>query len=339
MRIKYILFTLAALVIGSIAFNTTAYAEEVTEVAIEEEVVGVRTVPYYNINTSGGSWNGITYKVNNKIITDAFFCDGTYTYYLQADGTPMKDRLTYHPDGVHLIYFDDKGHELFDTFNYCKDVGYTCYFDTFGYAYFDQITFIGKKAYYLDSTGRLRKNEYFRFDNGVDIGYANADGSLINSGFGCDPWGRVVFYHWNGMIARGLITDGAWYYDMDLTDGHYIGQFAVSNGSTTQTTENNPPSQEAMINEVYRLCLEANPNCVIRTEAWTTSRWAETEWWCGGRWADINSEAANIYEAMSVYGTVAIVYVECGEWQWDEYSNTWECSLRYYWADDNRLIY
>ncbi len=327
--VRYILITIFICIMTS---NLTAYAEEITEVIAEEEVVGARTVPYYNININGGSWDGTYYKVNGKTITDAFFCDGTYTYYLQTDGTPMKNRLTYHPDGVHLIYFDNLGHELFDTFNYCQDVGYTCYFDTYGYAYFDQITFIGRKAYYLDSTGRLKKNEYFMFENGVDLGYAQADGSLMNNGFGYDPFGRVVFYHWNGMIARGLITDGAWYYNMDLIDGHYVGQFAVSE-SSTQQTENTPPSQQAMINEVYRLCLEANPNCVIGSD-WLDGgcQWVETEWCGTGRWANINDEAANIYEVLREYGTVKYVYVECGEWQWDELSQKWKCSLKYYWA-------
>ncbi len=165
--------------------------------------------------------------VNNKgiMIVNQFMCDGVYTYYLQADGSPMKNRLTYHPDGEHLIYFDDKGHELFDKFQYCKDVGYTCYFNTFGYLYKNEITFSNGKTYYLDGTGRMKQNEWFKFDNGVDIGYANADGSLINNGFSYDPWGRVVYYHWNGMVARGLISDGVWYYHMDEGDGHLIGQF------------------------------------------------------------------------------------------------------------------
>ncbi len=165
--------------------------------------------------------------VDNKgiMIINKFMFDGAYTYFLQADGSPMKNRLTYHPDGVHLIYFDEQGHELFDKFQYCKDVGYTCYFDSQGYLYKDVITFSNGKTYYLDGTGRMKQSEWFKFDNGVDLGYANADGSLMNSGFGYDPWGRVVFYHWNGMVARGLISDGVWYYHMDETDGHLLGQF------------------------------------------------------------------------------------------------------------------
>ncbi len=189
---------------------------------------------HYTLDTHRGEWDGTYYYLGLKIsdyflykvkMTDIFFSDGTYTYYLQADGTPMKDSLTYHPDGVHLIYFNENGQELFNRFQYCADVGYTCYFDTFGYLYKDQITFYDDKPYYLDGTGRMKQNEYFKFDNGVDIGHATADGSLENNGFGYDQYGRVVFYHWNGMIARGLITDGVWYYHMDETDGHLLGKF------------------------------------------------------------------------------------------------------------------
>ncbi len=194
-----------------------------------KKTITISKADYYNINTHGGEWkNNTYYYLGGVMMTNIFFSDGKYTYYLQADGTPMKNRLTYHPDGIHLIYFDDKGHELFDKFQYCADVGYTCYFDTFGYLYKDVITFSNGKPYYLDGTGRMKQNECFKFDNGVDIGYAQADGSLINTGFGYDSWGRVVFYHWNGMIGRGLITDGTWYYDMDVTDGHLIGQFAAN---------------------------------------------------------------------------------------------------------------
>jgi alpha-tubulin suppressor-like RCC1 family protein len=161
------------------------------------------------------------------MVTNEFAFDGSYTYYLQADGSPMKDRLTYHPDGEHIIYFDSDGHEVFQNFQYCPSVGYTCYFDSQGYIYKDQITFVGDKVYYLDENGRMKQNEWFSFANGRDVGYAEADGTLRSNGFGYDPWGRVVFYHWNGMVARGLISDGAYYYSMDTTDGHYLGQFPV----------------------------------------------------------------------------------------------------------------
>ena len=183
---------------------------------------------HYDITKNGGTWDGVNYILDGTIIRNAFFCDGTYTYYLQWDGTPMKNRLTYHPDGEHLIYFDENGHELFNTFQYCDDVGYTCYFDTNGYMYKDQVTFVDSDPYYLDHTGRMKQNEYFCFDNGVDYGYANEDGVLKHNGFDTNPFGQTVFYHWNGMIARGLITDGEWFYDMDITDGHLVGKFHYS---------------------------------------------------------------------------------------------------------------
>jgi hypothetical protein len=169
------------------------------------------------------------YDNNGKMVTNQFVFDGIYTYYLQADGTPMTDRLTYHPDGEHIIYFDKNGHEVFERFQYCPSVGYTCYFDSNGYIYKDQITFYDNHVYYLNQDGRMEQSGWFRFANGRDYGYAESDGTLRANGFSYDPWGRVVFYHWNGMVARGLISDGVWYYSMDLTDGHYLGQFQVTN--------------------------------------------------------------------------------------------------------------
>lgn len=167
------------------------------------------------------------YDENNEMIRDQFTFDGSYTYFMQTDGSPMTDTLTYHPDGEHIIYLDSNGHEVFNSFQYCPSVGYTCYFDSNGYIYKDEITFVGDKTYYLNGNGKLENEGWFQFQNGRDFGYANWDGTLNTAGFGYDPWGRVVFYHWNGMVARGLITDGQWYYLMDETDGHYIGSFPV----------------------------------------------------------------------------------------------------------------
>jgi len=113
---------------------------------------------YYNLLKDGGTWDGTYYtRAEGMIAKNAFFFDGTHTYYLQADGTPMKDRLTYHPDGKHIIYFDKDGHEVFNDFQYCSSVGYTCYFDSNGYIYKDQITFMGDKVYYLNANGKLEK--------------------------------------------------------------------------------------------------------------------------------------------------------------------------------------
>ena len=151
---------------------------------------------------------------DGTMIYNDYYCDGVYTYYMQYDGTAMKNRLTYDPEGTGLIYFNEKGHMLFDAFQYCEDVKYVCYFATDGRAYFDQVTFVGDKAYYLNACGKMEDSGWFTYANGVDHGFANADGTLNTGGFSPDPWGRTVFYHWNGT-----------YYHMDETDGHLLGSF------------------------------------------------------------------------------------------------------------------
>ena len=189
---------------------------------------GTKVAAYGNDTFYQGDDGNLRCYENGKLVTNEFKFDGTYTYYMQADGTPMKDRLTYHPDGEHIIYLDTEGHEVFTNFQYCPSVDYICYFDSQGYLYKDQITFVGDKTYYLNANGALEQNGWFRFANGLDYGWANGDGTLITTGFSADPYGRTVFYHWNGMVARGLITDGVYYYNMDTTDGHYLGQFPVN---------------------------------------------------------------------------------------------------------------
>ena len=189
---------------------------------------GTKVAAYGNDTFYQGDDGNLRCYENGKLVTNEFKFDGTYTYYMQADGTPMKDRLTYHPDGEHIIYFDPEGHEVFTNFQYCPSVDYICYFDSQGYLYKDQITFVGDKTYYLNANGALEQNGWFQFANGLDYGWANGDGTLITTGFSADPYGRTVFYHWNGMVARGLITDGVYYYNMDTTDGHYLGQFPVN---------------------------------------------------------------------------------------------------------------
>ena len=208
-------------------------------------VAGGRTVDYYSLLANGGTWDGRHYiKADGTMATDVFFFDGTYTYYLMTDGTPMTDKLTYHPDGEHIVYFDQNGHEVFTTFQYCPSVQYTCYFDSNGYLYKDQITFVGDKTYYLNGNGAMEQNGWFQFANGRDYGWANTDGTLNTTGWGTDPYGRTVFYHWNGMVARGLITDGYYYYSMDETDGHYLGQFSMDSWQSTDGA-GNPVSPEA----------------------------------------------------------------------------------------------
>lgn len=159
------------------------------------------------------------------MVTNQFMFDGQYTYYLMANGAPMKDRMTYHPDGVHIIYFDEYGHEVFGNFQYSKNDNATYYFDSQGYIYKDQITFWNGSTYYLNADGKMEQNGWFEFANGRDLGYGTSTGALMNQGFSYDAKGRSVYFHWNGMVARGLISDGTWYYLMDETDGHLKGKF------------------------------------------------------------------------------------------------------------------
>ena len=155
--------------------------------------------PYYNININGGSFNGSQYTLaDGTTVTDAFFCDGTYTYFLQTDGTPMKDRLTYHPDGRadHVIYFDANGHECFDTFANVKTsiagtaVDDLCYFGSEGFLYVNVITYnkAGTAIYYANQYGVMERNgvfevrsdatNYSALANGCKYGYANSDGTV-----------------------------------------------------------------------------------------------------------------------------------------------------------------
>lgn len=97
------------------------------------------------------------FKEDGSMIYNDWYFDGKWTYYLQYDGTPMKDRLTYHPDGEHIIYLDKDGREVFNAFQYCPSVGYTCYFDSQGYIYKDKITFVGEDVFYLDANGAMEQ--------------------------------------------------------------------------------------------------------------------------------------------------------------------------------------
>lgn len=240
-RVQYgatvkIAFFVVAFIMMLLVNVPVAHAEEVQN----DSANGGRVVPHYNLLEIGGNFTGTQYTLpDGTVVKDAFFFDGQFTYYLQADGTPMKDRLTYHPDGEHIIYLDENGHEAFTNFVYCPSVGYICYFDSNGYLYKDEITFVGDKVYYLDGDGRLKQNGWFQFANGMDYGFANGDGTLNTQGWGYDPYGRVVFYHWNGMVARGLISDGVYCYSMDETDGHYLGQFKAPKKTVSQIADVN----------------------------------------------------------------------------------------------------
>lgn len=228
--LKNILFAFALVFSFVLMWNTGVSAEEADE-GLSEDIVtspGLVYGGFHSYDEPGVEHIGDFWYLNGTKITDNFFFDGYFTYFLQADGTPMKDRLTYHPDGVHIIYFDENGHEVFCEFQYCESVGYTCYFDSQGYMYKDVITYNEDgKPVYLNANGKLEDSGWFRFANGLDYGFAYENGILKHEGFDYDPWGRVVYYHWNGMVARGLIQDYNNYYSMDETDGHFLGKFST----------------------------------------------------------------------------------------------------------------
>lgn len=153
--------------------------------------------PYYNITTDGGKFNGVHYYLNGERIKNAFFCDGTYTYYLQWNGVPMRSTLTYHPDGKQVIYFDEWGHEVFDSFVHVKkniegnEVDDLCYFGSTGNLYVNTLTYNqeGTKLYYANPYGVMEQSSSFIIDgnavniqlaNGNAYGYANADGSIVS---------------------------------------------------------------------------------------------------------------------------------------------------------------
>ena len=167
-----------------------------------------RTVPHYTYSGEAGEtgegekgdiWDGEHYYLaDGTLVKDAFFCDGIYTYYLQLDGTPMTDRLTYHPDGEHVIYFDEKGHEIFSDFINVKEsisgdaVDDLCFFDVYGYMYTNVFTYnkAGDTLYYANPYGVMECGGWFQFaDEAGGVaeafgikegtwGYAYSDGSV-----------------------------------------------------------------------------------------------------------------------------------------------------------------
>ena len=155
----------------------------------------------------------------NPVINE-FKCDGTYTYYFQADGTAMKDRLTYHPDGEHVIYFDSEGHEVFSDFANVRktiagdEVNDFCFFDVFGYMYVDVLTYdkTGSVLYYANPYGVMEMGKWFQFSDTVEwadgtpaegiaggYGYANADGTLMTNTQTVDWEGRSCYLQGNGV--------------------------------------------------------------------------------------------------------------------------------------------
>lgn len=203
----------------------------------------VSAAGYYNININGGKFDGNTYRCNGNIMKNCFFSDGTYTYYLDHNGHPMKDRLTYHPNGKEVIYFDKNGHEVFDNFAHVTKnisgnvVDDYCYFNTYGYMYVDRLTFdrTGAKLYYINPYGKMEHQGLFTFSNGA-MGYAKPDGDLVRGQF-MTVCGNYFYFHSSGYSAQGLITDGVWYYNYDM-NSKFLGKFQrTRSGRASQLKE------------------------------------------------------------------------------------------------------
>ena len=181
------------------------------------------TSKYYNVTTNGGSWDGTHYYLlSGQMVRNSFFSDGTYTYYLQADRTAMKDRLTYHPDGVHVIYFDQNGHEVFSDFaNITRSISGDmvddmCFFNVYGYMYVDTLTYDknGANLYYINPYGVLERKGWFQFsghefDAGLGFsgvaggyGYANSDCSLMVNTYTYDWNGNFVYMQGDGHLQQ-----------------------------------------------------------------------------------------------------------------------------------------
>lgn len=198
---------------------------------------GGSTSSYYNVTTDGGSWDGTYYTHPDGLrVHNAFFCDGTYTYYLQNDGTPMKDRLTYHPDGEHVIYFDADGHEVFSDFAHISksiagdDVDDMCFFNVYGYMYVDTLTYdkTGTKLYYVNPYGVLERKGWFSFSGhefDAGLGFSGKSGGRGYANFDCSLMTNADTYDENGNLVR------------ILGDGHVYGSQtgAGGNGGTTDS--------------------------------------------------------------------------------------------------------
>jgi hypothetical protein len=236
-------------------------AEETTEavaedVAAEEVTVADGGNEYYNININGGNWDGTHYTVGGNVIINAFFCDGTYTYYLQADGTPMKDRLTYHPDGYHIIYFDANGHEVFSDFAHVTKsiagdaVDDLCFFDVYGYMYVNKLTYdkAGQNLYYINECGVIQRgNRWFQFPDRIEnidgedlytgnaYGFGTENGALLTNTMTYNKNGQQVYLQGNGMTAMGLTNLGGTWYMFDVNDGHFVQSYSSKPQTYTYT--------------------------------------------------------------------------------------------------------
>ena len=161
------------------------------------------------------------------------------TYFAGNDGHLYMDQLTYAPNGKDILYFDAEGHMAFDKFIVAKKdmngnplSGNPIYFfNSEGRMYINQTTYGSGKdgydstaLYYINEYGVLQRNGWYRTADG-NITYAAADGKLTTSKWGIDQFGRKVYFQANGFLAKGTISDGVKYYQLDENDGHLVGEF------------------------------------------------------------------------------------------------------------------
>ena len=242
---------------------------------------------YCDLTLDGGQWDGTHYyNADNVMVRDVFFYDGTNTYFLQYDGTPMKDRFTYHPDGEHLIYFDEEGHEVFNNFHHIKTsvsgdaVDDLCFFDVYGYLYKNVITYdqTGTRIYYANSNGVMEQNGFFDISTaalnydalaaGKLHGYAGEDGTvegfyedyqdyLVRKNISCKIWMPVqadVYRYENGGKVLDRTEDFTAYYSSNAEKAFenvfYTGGTKIySNGgweSIADKTVYNPAADETL---------------------------------------------------------------------------------------------
>lgn len=228
----------------SIAFFTVKIkgADEVTDryvyTAKEEEThkPGKGTLPDGRPCIYGNDGKPLTGFIQANENGDA---NDNNTYFAGNDGHLYVDQLTYAQNGKDILYFDAEGHMAFDKFIVAKkDMNGNAlsgnpiyFFNSEGRMYINQTTYGSGKdgydstaLYYINEYGVLQQNGWYRTADG-NITYAAADGKLTTSKWGIDQFGRKVYFQANGFLAKGTITDGVKYYQLDENDGHLVGEF------------------------------------------------------------------------------------------------------------------
>lgn len=256
---RVVLFLMVSIFLAC-AGKKSVYAEESNATGVP----GAREVPHYTFSgtpaqpgtgVNGDVWDGNHYYLaDGTLATECFFCDGVCTYYLQNDGTPMKNRLTYHPDGEHIIYFNNLGQEAFNTdviVQYSitgEEINKNYYFNVYGFMYVDELTFMlgnAEAPEYFDYSGARIENTQCLLPNG-DLVIADKNGILVHNKFTYDAFGRIVYCNWNGCVAKGTLSDQNFKYVFDEKDGHLIAYYPLNNSS-----EDLKPFQDTLFTVKY----------------------------------------------------------------------------------------